>query len=123
MKTKPYSILVAAIAAATTVMAAEKPQERTHHRSERLAAWHSTVVAVDETVPNKALMTYITDRPTHTERYMLAKVVRHRAGVWNYFRGGRVAPLHGCAGGHGLYSRGEIPSRKYSQFAGHDGTV
>ena len=36
-----------------------------------MAAWHSSVVAVDEIVPNTALMTYITDRPTHTEHYIL----------------------------------------------------
>ena len=27
-------------------------QERTHRRTERMAAWHDTLVAVDEVVPN-----------------------------------------------------------------------
>ena len=79
MRSRSHSISIATIcmtiAITTSLMAADHLQERTHHRSERMAAWHSTVVAVDEKVPNTALMTYITDRPTHTERYMFTKVI------------------------------------------------
>jgi len=56
-------------------LAGEPLQERTHFRSERMAAWHSTQVTVDEKVPNTTVITYVTDRGTHTDRYMFAKII------------------------------------------------
>jgi len=50
-------------------------QERTHGRTERMAAWHDTIIAVDEAVPNSTVLTYVKDRTTHTERYAMTKLI------------------------------------------------
>ena len=71
----PKTILVCAIIFAFANIACADLQEREHLRTQRMAAWHSSLVSVNETVPNTAILTYVTDRPTHTERYMLSKII------------------------------------------------
>jgi len=44
---------------------------------ERMAAWHETMVVVDEVHPNAAVLTYVEDRAVHTDQYLLAKLVPH----------------------------------------------
>jgi hypothetical protein len=44
-------------------------------RTERLAAFHKTVVVTDEQVPNSAVFTYVSKRFTYTENNLLAKMV------------------------------------------------
>jgi len=43
--------------------------------NDRMAAWQHTLVATDEKCPNSCLGTYINDRFSFTETYMLAKLV------------------------------------------------
>jgi hypothetical protein len=42
---------------------------------ERMAAFHETIVIIDGVVPNAGLLTYVEDRGTHTDQYLLAKVI------------------------------------------------
>ena len=79
MRNKRNSTMTAALfllfATVTSSYLFAQLQERTHFRSERMAAWHASQVAVDEAFPNTAMITYVTDRGTHTDRYMFTKII------------------------------------------------
>lgn len=44
-------------------------------KQERMAAWHESIVNVDEVQPNGEFMTYVTDDNTWEDTYLLAKMV------------------------------------------------
>jgi len=68
-------VIVAIFVSLFSQLVQAEQQERTHRRTERMAAWHDTLVAVDEVVPNSTVLTYVKDRTTHTERYQLSKII------------------------------------------------
>jgi len=71
---RPVVMVLLLICLFTQLVQAEL-KERTHGRTERMAAWHDTLIAVDEVVPNSTVLTYIKDHTTHVERYAMAKLI------------------------------------------------
>jgi hypothetical protein len=48
--------------------------------TERMAGFHETMVIFDEICPNAGVLTYVEDRGTHTDQYLVAKLVPCLAG-------------------------------------------
>ncbi len=65
-----------ALAVAPLLLAAHaNAQAPKHALDDRMAAFHQSIVAINEVVPNAGLTTYVADRFSQTEAYGLAKVV------------------------------------------------
>ena len=104
----------------TIVMAASLGFSHTHTlpcSTDRMAAFHQTLVATDEVRPNSSVDTYLNDKYTHTNTYKLAKIVPFvkdgdRAVYVDHAEHVTVLPKPGAVTGsfdlHGVSIRTEI---------------
>ena len=64
------SMLLAGLVPAT-------PAHAVRHKMERMAGWHETLIVMNELHPRAALLTYVEDRASHTDQYMLVRLLPH----------------------------------------------